>query len=665
MKKSNLPIERIATKGVALILVLLSMLVLSVLAATIVFTARAETFSSYNYKLGTQADYLAKAGIQYAINWFESNRYAPVPEVDVTATIYANSLYNLTSTGAPFNLFTANTSPIQCLAASGCPSPGSTVQLIGIPGTGNSNYPKINNPAGVDVTSAFWNDLAGNGSGVQLAGDNMNSGRFYINAVLRNYATVNKGSLPNVTRTAMETWYITSHAVWNGPAGTSVVAVAEETAVIEPIYVPTFANAMYGYCSVAMNGSSGTCTDAYSSAMGPYGSKAAGPCDSTSANVIDTNAGVGANGSVSLIGSVVVSGDVTVGSNPPAGCPATGYNGGGKVLGQVVNGPPVPAPAAPTFPGTGQAASLPPGQNFPGTGSNAAPSYTSSTTLPWTSSGNLPWTSQTGTQVAAGACPGYYFIPGAPPSPPYYYQVGVPPLATYYNGAGVLIAGPPANPPWTGAPPVLPAAPPPAAANSPQYTTPPLNPPVASVPPPGPQYTQPCMTTAGVTCNGTMANPYLISSISITGGTNTVSLVGGQDVFHPVYYDIDTLTESGNTNLLQACGYIVLNVQTTLQITGQGATNTGFNNAPETTVINYAGTTASIGGNGSVSAVIIAPNATVTLKGGGSGGYMLGAVMANNVQMSGGFPLHYDIQLMDAGGTLGKIVTISYNRSRL
>ena len=51
--------------GVALILVLLSMLVLSVLAATIVFTARSETLASYNFKLDTQADYLAKAGIQH------------------------------------------------------------------------------------------------------------------------------------------------------------------------------------------------------------------------------------------------------------------------------------------------------------------------------------------------------------------------------------------------------------------------------------------------------------------------------------------------------------------------------------------------------------------------------------------------------------------------
>ena len=62
-------------RGVALILVLLAMLVLSVLAAAIVFTARSETFAAYNYKLDTQADYLAKAGIQRAVNWFRANGY--------------------------------------------------------------------------------------------------------------------------------------------------------------------------------------------------------------------------------------------------------------------------------------------------------------------------------------------------------------------------------------------------------------------------------------------------------------------------------------------------------------------------------------------------------------------------------------------------------------
>jgi hypothetical protein len=83
-------------------------------------------------------------------------------------------------------------------------------------------------------------------------------------------------------------------------------------------------------------------------------------------------------------------------------------------------------------------------------------------------------------------------------------------------------------------------------------------------------------------------------------------------------------------------------------------------------LINYVGNGAiSLGGNGSISAVIIAPNASVSLKGGGKGGYMLGSIMANNVTMSGGYPLHYDVQLDHAGGTLGRVITISYSRKRM
>ena len=84
--------------GVSLILVMLSMLVLSVLAATIVFTARSETLASYNFKLDTQADYLAKAGVQQALNWLRSSRYQGVTHTQ------ANTYYAVTSTGAPRTL---------------------------------------------------------------------------------------------------------------------------------------------------------------------------------------------------------------------------------------------------------------------------------------------------------------------------------------------------------------------------------------------------------------------------------------------------------------------------------------------------------------------------------------------------------------------------------
>ena len=48
-------------RGVALIMVLLAVLVLSTLTAAIVFTTRAETLSAFNYRIVSQAEYAAMA----------------------------------------------------------------------------------------------------------------------------------------------------------------------------------------------------------------------------------------------------------------------------------------------------------------------------------------------------------------------------------------------------------------------------------------------------------------------------------------------------------------------------------------------------------------------------------------------------------------------------
>ena len=118
----------------------------------------------------------------------------------------------------------------------------------------------------------------------------------------------------------VETWLITSKATWTGGSGsTTRVAAAEEQAIVQPIYVPTWGNALYGFCSVTMQGSAGTCTDAFNSSLGAYGggnpSVASGQCDSTTANnVIAAGASVGANGGVTLGSNVTVSGDVIIGT---------------------------------------------------------------------------------------------------------------------------------------------------------------------------------------------------------------------------------------------------------------------------------------------------------------------------------------------------------------
>ena len=109
---------------------------------------------------------------------------------------------------------------------------------------------------------------------------------------------------------------------------------------------------------------------------------------------------------------------------------------------------------------------------------------------------------------------------------------------------------------------------------------------------------------------------------------------------------------------------MVWNVKSSLAIHGNGVANT-LTNAPESCQINFAGTSGAIGGNGAFSAVVIAPLAEISMKGGGSKGYMVGSVQANNIDFQGGYPMHYDIQLNRAGGQLGVIVTTGYSRKKM
>jgi Tfp pilus assembly protein PilX len=552
-------------EGVALILVLLAMVVLSLLTAAIVLTAWADALASHNYKLSTQADYLAKAGVQEAINWFRSARYRAVSQDQ------ASTCYSVTASGSIYNLYTSTTSPVRCISSSGCPSPDNPVQLIGIGGTGSTNYPNITNASGMPVADAFAADLVN----VRLTGDENNSGTFSINAVLLSYQTLNTGEPPAVAPTAVETWLITSRATWTGPSSsTATVATAEEQAVVQPLYFPSYGNALYGFCSVTMQGSSGVCTDAFNSALGAYGggnvTVASGQCNSTTAtNIIAADAGVGANGGVTLGSNVIVSGNVTIGTSPTAGCTASGFTGNrSSVQGQVLNGPHVDPPSVPTFP-----------SGFP----TGAPGYT-----------------------LAGS-----------------------------NKTQTLPLG---------------------AASSPSFGYPGTSPPYTS-------WTQPCMS--GQTCDGTADHPYLIDNLRMQTNSSQLTLVGGASVRNPVYYDIDTFQQTGGT--LITTGYVVLNIRSSFSISGSGISN-GITSdiAPEYVKINYAGTSpVSLGGGGAVSALINAPKADVTLGGGGSGGYMVGAIKANNLTVQGGYPVHYDVQLNRAGGTVGVMVTTGYSRSKM
>lgn len=541
--------------GIALILVMLALLVISALAAAIVFTARSETYASLNYRLDTQADYLAKAGIQQAANWLRSGRYAAV------SPALAPTYYSVTQDGSAFSLLTSDSQPVKC--KSGCPSLQGAVQLIGY-GGGSSNYPNT------AVAASFANDLVN----VPITGNSSNAGVYSVNATLLSYQTVTTGTPPSLsTPQPVETWLVTSLGKWTSGTG-AVTATAEEQAIIQAVYAPSSGSALYGYCSVSMSGSAGVCTDSFNSALGAYGGgnvSVAGHCDAASTNVIDSGAGVGANGGVSLGSNVRVSGNVTVGPGASAAAGGascgTGYNGSTQsVQGEVLTGPYKAPPAAPTF-----------RAGFPG----SAPSVNHTSKVFPT---GATWPTMT-TFPSAGAA--------------------APPLA----------------------------------------------------------YNAPCMDT---TCKGSSANPYEMGAVTIRS-SDKLQLVGGPDIAHPVYYDVASIDESGNAEI-DVSGYVVLNVQGSISIKGNGVTSgvSGLNVPPEAVQLQAAcsGSCIAFGGNGAISAIVTAPNAGVTLGGGGSGGYMVGSIQANTISDQGGYPVHYDIQLNRFGGSISVPVVVAYSRKK-
>jgi len=71
------PLRRKVERGVALIISLLVLLVLSALGASVIFATQTEIWSTANYRLLVQARYIAEAGAERAANWIMYTYTAP------------------------------------------------------------------------------------------------------------------------------------------------------------------------------------------------------------------------------------------------------------------------------------------------------------------------------------------------------------------------------------------------------------------------------------------------------------------------------------------------------------------------------------------------------------------------------------------------------------
>ena len=119
-------------------------------------------------------------------------------------------------------------------------------------------------------------------------------------------------------------------------------------------------------------------------------------------------------------------------------------------------------------------------------------------------------------------------------------------------------------------------------------------------------------------------------------------------------YNINSISETGQTELWVDSGPVILNVTgtgnaTPIKLTGGGVSNAGLN--PVNLQILYAGTgTVSLKGGAAASGLLYAPNASYSF--GGQGDWY-GAVIGAALTDMGGAAIHYDRRLASTAFMVG------------
>jgi Tfp pilus assembly protein PilX len=265
-----------AEKGSALIFALLAILVLSVLAATVMFTSQSQVWTSLNYRQTAQARYVAEAGVQATINWLGNSTGSTAYPPPTMASSYTG--------------FTVTAYPVLCAATgNGCSSTTAPVMLSST--SGNSNY--------YDLTGAVANNFAAVASGT-VSG--ITGASYKTTATLLRMPTATT-VVSWLSGPAPQTWQITSVGTVQGVT-TSTVQVVE---TFDRITVPVFTNGLETTspaCGSVTFASSGSYTDSYNSNLnnGAY---------STTTNSQASGGNVGTNGNVYLGSGVTVNGTIT------------------------------------------------------------------------------------------------------------------------------------------------------------------------------------------------------------------------------------------------------------------------------------------------------------------------------------------------------------------
>lgn len=299
-------------KGVALILALILLLVMSVMAVSLMFISQTETWSSLNYKLMSQARDGAEAGINAGANYL-INTYTP-PTTSGTDTL---SKYNY------------NMSPVQTPASA---TSGEDVFLATTGTKKTNNYPVSS------VITGFQNTAEGSLTAGNLTVTYATSARLLTMEQVTPWGTV----IP----VTVQTWRITSDGAINGVRN----ADEELSATLEKQVTPVFTYAAFttgSGCGSLNFGGGGTTASYDSSNMTMSGGV---PVTSNSNGNVGTNGNLFTNGKPTTINGSLSTPRTGTGTCSSGGGVDAWTSSGGKVTGGIVHLPQAvvyPPPATP------------------------------------------------------------------------------------------------------------------------------------------------------------------------------------------------------------------------------------------------------------------------------------------------------------------------------
>jgi Tfp pilus assembly protein PilX len=308
--------NRTSQKGIALILTLILLFVLSVMAVSLMFVAQTETWSSLNYRLMSQSRDGAEAGINATANYLVNTYTEPGGTSDPT------SAYNIT------------VSPVQypATATSGHDS------ILSGDSSVASNYP-------VSAVQTAFNS-SGVGYGTIAAGNTTINYKSYARLLSMHSSFTPFGK---TTPTTVQTWGITSQAAISGVRSAAVTI----SATLEQHITPTFSYAAFATdngCSALQFGGGGT-TDSYDHTGALSGGR---PVTATNTGNVGTNGNLATNGNPTTINGTLSTPRTGVGTcssgNVTAWTSSSGHVTGGLVeLPQTVVYPTPTVPAAGTL----------------------------------------------------------------------------------------------------------------------------------------------------------------------------------------------------------------------------------------------------------------------------------------------------------------------------